>query len=343
MKKMLLGTTVVLTLALTSTPAFAATFTDAPETHKNYASIEYLAENKIVQGTGNGHFQPDRNITINELAIMIQNAFAPETKPSGPLPICFSKGWLPMYIAVKDPQSPITKGDAYTILTIVEGINVYSADGKINNLYSDYLRAMQEVGLATETDNVDDYLTRGEAAYLIHQLKEYQFQTASPELFKGMNIIQSNGQNLGMYQSVINNLPPKVLEAFKDNNWTLVIDQGEVLKLNEKNNLFANAWTSYSDKAIYVQNIASVTHEFGHFVHELVNFDTIIDSLYNLERDVFNAHYDENSYNTHEYFANYFEVLISCKNRNTLDELKELTPRTFEYFSNLDIMKGYFE
>lgn len=343
MKKTILASTLLLSLAFTTIPAHAATFVDTPDNHKYFNSIEYLANNQIVQGTGNGNFQPDRYVTIHELAIMIRNAFAPEARNSGALPYCFHREWMPMYIATKDPNSPITRGDAYDMLSRVEGISVYPENG-IYVLNTDYLRTMKVLGLAEETANTEEFITRGEAAYLIHSLKEYDYKTPLQGIFEGMNVKHETSQNLGNYERVIRELPDTIINAFKNDNWTLVFDKSEILKLNEENDILANAWTSYEEKSIYLYNIASIDHEFGHFFHYLIGFPIEFERLYNEEAGAFNEVYNDSGYNEHEYFASYFAALMAYTNNpEKMKELESLTPKTFNYFRNLDELKKIFE
>ena len=318
----------------------AATFTDTPENHIYYESVEFLAENKIVNGNGNGIFAPDRFVTLNEFSIMLKNAFVPERMSAGPIPICFSMDWIPMYIVVKDPNAPLTKGEIYNIVSRVEGINVYSStnSGPVI-LESDYLRAMQEVGLATENEDVNDYMTRAQASFIIHQMITKDIQTARPDTMTDINIELETTHNLGAYQYALSTIPEKVLNEFKNRDWTLIIGQKDIFRLNKENDLFANAWTSYVDKKIYVKDIASLTHEFGHFVHSLINFDSRITYLYKIEGEQFNEKYNNVGYNVHEYFAEYFSKFIAYRNdEKKSNELKDIAPKTFEYFFNLDIL-----
>lgn len=73
MKKILSFVTIFLTFSLL---AFAASFPDVAEDHKNFAAIEYLDEKGIVVGYTDATFKPENSVTRAEAAKMIAEAFA---------------------------------------------------------------------------------------------------------------------------------------------------------------------------------------------------------------------------------------------------------------------------
>jgi len=347
MKKSFLVLSFLVLSLIFSVSVSASTFTDVPETHQYYESIEYLAENNVVHGSGKGIFAPDRFITLNEVSIILRNAFAPEMKAYGPIPVCLSKDWIPLYIAIKDLNSTLTKGELYNVISKTEGINVYaSLNREFSNsiLESDYLKAMQEVGLATEKDETNEYMTRGQFSFIIHQMMINNIQTQTPEDMKLINIEIDSTQNLGAYRYELSKIPKSILEEFSLRDWTLSIGIINVLKLNQENNLSASAWTNYVDKKIYIKDTSSLAHEFGHFVYMTINFDSYVNYLYSLEGEAFQSVYGKYSYNKHEYFAEYFKELINSQNnKHKMEELKKVTPKTFNYFNNLYILQEIFE
>lgn len=56
--------------------ALMATFSDVPETHPNYADIEYLAETGITSGYPDGTFRPDEPVTRKQMAAFLRRALA---------------------------------------------------------------------------------------------------------------------------------------------------------------------------------------------------------------------------------------------------------------------------
>lgn len=68
--------TLVLCLALT-VPAIAAggTFTDVPASHWAYYDIEEMAARKVVEGLGDGRFNPDGKVAYADFSVMIARLF----------------------------------------------------------------------------------------------------------------------------------------------------------------------------------------------------------------------------------------------------------------------------
>lgn len=65
-------TMLALTLVLAVQPAAAAVkFPDVPTTNRFHDEIQFLVDKKIISGYSNGSFQPKRNVTRGEAAIMI--------------------------------------------------------------------------------------------------------------------------------------------------------------------------------------------------------------------------------------------------------------------------------
>lgn len=73
--------TLFLALALSlglAVPAWAAEFSDVPETHWARPFVDEVSEAGIMKGTGNGQFSPDGTVTAAEFAAMLARAFWPE-------------------------------------------------------------------------------------------------------------------------------------------------------------------------------------------------------------------------------------------------------------------------
>lgn len=330
-----LATTLLSSLAINSYAAEKDYFTDVPSTHQYYESIQFLAENKIVQGVGGGIFQPDRNITLHEFAILLRNSFAPSEMVAGALPVCFVKNWIPMYIVSKNPSETLIRGDIYTVVSRVEGINVYSESGP-GIRYSDYVRTMQELGLANEGVSESDFMTRGEAADIIQKLLNNEYQTTMPDSLKEIKIESTKTQNIGMYQSALDSIPDAVLKKFNETGWKLVIDDKEVYRLNDENKIMAHAWTDYSARTIFIKSIGPVMHEFGHFIDWYAEFPEMDMS----EAEIFESKFNYNCHNRYEYFASYFAHLMRVKDDMTeMNYLKANTPHTFECFARNVLLK----
>ena len=78
-----------LSLALTlslfaglAAPAFAATFTDVPDSHWASSYVEDCAARGVVSGVGEGRFDPNGLVTYAQFAVMVTNAFYSGTASS---------------------------------------------------------------------------------------------------------------------------------------------------------------------------------------------------------------------------------------------------------------------
>jgi len=77
---MLLAICFILSMSVT---AFAATFTDVPESHWGSAAVERAVENSLVSGIGNGQYEPDKSVTNAEWSQMLKNLFWPDMPSVG--------------------------------------------------------------------------------------------------------------------------------------------------------------------------------------------------------------------------------------------------------------------
>ena len=79
-----------------------ASFTDVPATHWGYDYIEKAAENKLVNGNGNGQYTPDKSVTNAEWCQMLSNLFKEEGTYTSPnvawwynaVRFCHEMSWL---------------------------------------------------------------------------------------------------------------------------------------------------------------------------------------------------------------------------------------------------------
>ncbi len=62
-------------LMLLSVPAFAATYSDVPETHDRYQAIDMLSSMDIITGFPDGTFRPDEAVTRAQMAALITRMF----------------------------------------------------------------------------------------------------------------------------------------------------------------------------------------------------------------------------------------------------------------------------
>ena len=64
-------------------PAAEPTFPDVPASHWAYAAVEYVVSEGIVQGYGDGSYQPDWDVTRGQMAVFMARAIADPTGEEG--------------------------------------------------------------------------------------------------------------------------------------------------------------------------------------------------------------------------------------------------------------------
>ena len=188
-------------LALTiSVPAFAASFTDVPQSHWSYAAVERAVANGLVSGMGGGLYSPDKAVSNAQWCKMIENLFLPglpAAQPGQPwwqppVSYAYNMGLLEGTTMVKagiDSEyvvnSSISRYDmAQTIYNITilsvsvdtSGIRAHIAD--YNSIPADYINAVEfcyASGFIMGVDGVgtfagNSYMTRGAAATVLCRL-----------------------------------------------------------------------------------------------------------------------------------------------------------------------------
>ena len=85
----------------TVTPPPTSTFVDVPTTHWAYSYVERAAAEGAVSGSGNGMYNPDRNLTRTEFMIMMTRVFYP-TLVEGAKAEWTSPNWYNIYCSAAD-------------------------------------------------------------------------------------------------------------------------------------------------------------------------------------------------------------------------------------------------
>lgn len=323
------------------------TFTDVPINSPYYTAVEYLVDNGVVKGCGNGVFNPNNEITLNQFATMLVRAFEPVERKSGPLPVAFSNGWISMYVVSQEPNTKIQSGAVLESLLKAANIDVYSQDN-IRTGWEDYLRVVKEWGLLNDDISTSSFITRGEVANLFYMVMTNDYiDLNKPDVLEKINIVNTTSQNTGDYVYYLSKVPSEILDIFDAKDWTFKIDNSEIAKYNYENSSSAVGLCSYMDKTIYVNCQNPTVHEFGHFIDYATDGVVGLDKLFTKEGSAFEefvmngiSSYYYGKYdvaNSAEYFAEYFEKYINYKSDDkVMENLKKATPETFEYFSNLE-------
>ena len=146
--------TLVLSFLLT-VPAFASQphFSDVTDRAACAEAVTYLAENAIVNGTGNNCFQPNTKITVSQWAAMLCRAFGtPETGSTWAersIQQACHAGWLNV-TALQTPNDRVCRAVLYESAFAAAMIPVYDSvlyGGVMLMPYENILRVGTELGL----------------------------------------------------------------------------------------------------------------------------------------------------------------------------------------------------
>ena len=327
----------MLSLLLT-VPAFAShpQFLDVPD-HSTYAeAVTYLADHSIMNGTGNGCVQPDAQITAGQWAAMLCRAFGtPETGSKWALKSvqqAYHAGWLNV-TALQAPNDKVCRAVLYESAFAAATIPVYDASlyDDVNLMpYDNVLRVGAELGLCAADASPLELVTRAEAAQLLHALLTQELTVDTPPI--PVPLQNNMGINLNAYLLELRRVPTPILEAFSAEGWTLLIDTNYLADLGQKLGVSCIGATCCGEQRIYVSEASAVTHEFGHFLDDMLGFPEEHDRLYALEaaNAPMRAHGKSNSM---EYFAEFFYHWLV--GGDTLRQLKTAAPQTYAYFETL--------
>lgn len=176
-----------------------STFRDVPKTHWAYGFVEYLYEKQIVNGTGDGNFNPDMTLKREELLKMLVTAIG-EKPIAGEVVFTDveSGAWYSGYLAAakalgitqgKDDGSfgvgePLTREDAAVLCYRALKLDSEDAGAELGfndkAMISDYAKQavtqMVNLGIINGKDNGNfapkDYCTRAEAAKILYGILE---------------------------------------------------------------------------------------------------------------------------------------------------------------------------
>lgn len=249
--------TLVLSLLLT-VPAFAShpQFLDVPN-HSAYAeAVAYLADQGIMNGTGNGCIQPDAQITVGQWAAMLCRAFGmPEMDSTWAVKSvqqAYHAGWLNV-TALQAPNDKVCRAVLYESAFAAATIPVYDAslyDGVKLMPYDNILRVGTELGLCAADASPLELVTRAEAAQLLHALLTQELTVDTPPI--PIPLQNNMGINLNSYLLELRRVPTPILEAFSTEGWTLLLDTNYLADLGKKLGVSCIGATCCGEQRIYL-------------------------------------------------------------------------------------------
>ena len=321
--------------------AFSSDFTDVSEKAAYAQAVSYLAEAGILQGTASGKYSPNEKITVGQWATMLCRAL--DAEPEGiswqdlsrnAVQTAVRSAWL-QPTAIGDENGFLCRGELYVSAFAAAGVPLYDA-----TLYGldwlpdseNALRIGKAFRLCLESKTASELVTRAEAAQLLHAILTQAFTVTSPDT--PVTVENLTQWNVNAFLLELQKVPQPVLDAFNENEWTVVIDTEYLTDLSRKLGVNCIGAAVYAEKRIYVSEASAILHEFGHFLDYTMGFPQKHEDLYTLEAASapMKQHAKSSSL---EYFAEFFAYWFSGNTR-MLTQLKELTPETYAYFEDLE-------
>lgn len=336
-----------LTLALTlQSPASAASaFSDVPAGTPLYESVAYLSAHNITSGTGSSIFSPDLPITTRQWAVMLCRAL------DGPRPNkdsvfgqsclthAYQQGWLPLSCMLA-PDAGLCRGLLYESAFAAIDLPVYDwslyPGGTPLSVWENCLRVGAELGLCPGEAQIQQVVSRGEAALLLHAVLTRDLQTEAPPILEQLPIENPAGVALNDYLAELRRVPEPLLQRFRGEGWIYAVDFQHLAQLSETYHTSCTGAADYEAKRIYVSTAASTLHEFGHFLDWVLGFPPEHGELFAEEADAASFLRDYALTGSREYFAEYFSYFIRHRDSAAkAQQMAALTPHTYGYFLEL--------
>ena len=326
-------------------PAFAVSvpFYDVTLDTPLYECTTYLSERGITNGTGNGRFSPEAPITTSQWAIMLCRAYGVETKGNSwselsrsAVEQSYRKGWL-SETAISTPSAQLCRGALYKSAFAAAKISVYDSilyeGGVALSDYENCIRIGKELQLCGEEDDVNEIVTRGETAKLLHAILTKTFNVETPAA--PVTLVNASGVNINDFLLELRKIPKPILDAFNAAGWTYRIDFDYVGALSDQLNMSCIGATNYSRKTIYISEASATLHEFGHFLDWTLGFPAEHEQLFRAEAAAAPLRNYAKT-NAREYFADCFSYcIIHGNDSEMMKHLRKKAPQTCTYFEEL--------
>ena len=192
----------------------------------------------------------------------------------------------------------------------------------------------KELQLCGKEDNVNEIVTRGDAAMLLHAILIRAFTVEAPPA--PVALVNAAGVNINDYLLALRQVPEPMLAAFNAAGWTYRIDFDYISELSKQLNMSCIGATDYSQKTIYLSNASATLHEFGHFLDWTLGFPAEHEQLFRAEAATAPLRNYAKT-NAREYFADCFAYYITYSgNPEMMERLRKNAPQTCTYSEELD-------
>lgn len=307
------------------------TFADISTNNWYYTDIVELQNSGYVYGYDDNMFMPDKEITLNELVlIMSRQSKFEDYIHSTALKFAEQQGWLESNYKADEP---VTREQALHIILASTGISSWT---ECDLQFSDTSDIADEyivdfcagVGLGIICGYNDmlhpkEHITRAEVCAIFNRALKCGCDIYAPEELRELGIEYAERDTSWLswnYRQAIKDIPNELLCKFINDKWKIIFTNNIGKYYPEYS--YASGITSYSDKTIYIRtsgsywlsNETTIYHEFGHFLMSTMDEDFKIraEEVKELEQNTL-AKGVGRSYcktNVREYFAEAFKYYI---------------------------------
>lgn len=364
MKKKISSFIIALVLVLQTVPTYAAEpaqrYKDVPVDSEYYDAIEWMTEQNIVSGTGDGNFSPDSPLTIEQFTVIYMRLFYADEYSLG---AATGESWADNYISAAlfigiydDKQLAEMKEDGpsrkYVWEMLADATDlvpypawVYTDETPSVNFERDLEYAMYSTSLYKDAVDINGTPTRGETLNLAYRLIQNDYKKqAEPELWQNVNVIMESPicwreRNMAMYEWTL--IPEKFTQSFQDNEWTLRFTGSMSNHYPEEP--IAAGMTDFADKVITIAHAFNshsthvLIHEFGHYTMHEIQIPLTQKYMYETEKEQL-AELTGSQYcktNREEYAAEAFRyILLNRYNPSEYEKMRNQIPVTLNIIEN---------
>lgn len=320
--------------------ASAVYFHDIQPDSWYYEAVTSLAEQGIVNGTGDGCFSPERPITAEEFVVMLtrsagEYAHTGERWSSFAIRHANSRDWLD---ASTDIGSDLTREYAAKLLICCAGYTMWDQPnasfpdaGEITEMFDDYVVAAERLGLMQcfpdGSFRPKGVVSRAEACVLLSRLQAMTFDdnALAPDCLTSFDIGYLSPEALSnsfVSRQRLVQIPYKILMQFAADGWTLYYTEDLTSVFPEYKGVTgvtsrstSNIYVSASSIGLHTEDQWTVVHEIGHYVFSKQSEQalSVINQSYEAEADLLAdlLHRNYCTSSVSEFFAEAFKSYIA--------------------------------
>lgn len=283
-----------------------------------------------------------QNMSPRQCAAALCNFFVNEEATIDPLSYSIRKGW---FIYTSDLEYEVLdRGRFYSALLKAANIRVYDPELYGRPYISPAETAtevMRYFGLCSSQASASEPIPMVEAISTMVAVKNGSYAMPEPELLSKISVEVEEEASLPVLTAVLE-VPEPILEAFRNEGWTLVLGSSRVKQYGAEHNMTIGGLTSYSEKKIFLPAPASTVHEFGHFLDSYTDFTDDNEATILAEMEAATTVLSKYAQtNVREFFAEFFEYWICYEdNSQKMNELRQACPGTYEAMEQLE-MNGW--